>query len=173
MRRRSERSVHSGERAGSVTTSWRSGRLRPARRVAPEPAASRLGCRTRPAAPSTAAAGDAEAAAQVVGERVDGGLDEAGVDAAPAAGRPGAIGSVASRLEVDELLRHADAALAVGDGVVQLLDHRGPAALEALDDDELPQRAGAVEGVVGRSAAARSSSWRMVPGAGSATQRRW
>ena len=53
------------------------------------------------------------------------------------------LGGVAG--DVDELLRHADAALAVGDGVVELLDHRGPAVLEALDDEELPERPGAVE----------------------------
>ena len=40
---------------------------------------------------------DAEAAAQLVGERVDGGLDEAGVDRRRGTGRSGAIGSVASR----------------------------------------------------------------------------
>ena len=103
-----------------------------------------VGSRRRPRLPSAVRRDDAEPAAQLVGERVDGGLDEAGVDRL---GR-GAIGC--DRLggvarDVDELLRHADAPLAVGDGVVELLDHRGAAVLEALDDEELPERARAVE----------------------------
>ena len=52
-------------------------------------------------------------------------------------------------LEVEELQGHLHPALAVGDRVVHLLHQRRPAATEALDDDELPQRPGAVEGVVG------------------------
>ena len=79
-----------------------------------------------------------------MGERVDGGLDEARVDRVGRRTiRRDRLGGVAR--DVDELLRHADAALAVGDGVVELLDHRGAAVLEALDDEELPQRPGAVE----------------------------
>jgi hypothetical protein len=50
-------------------------------------------------------------------------------------------------LEVEELHREPDAALAVGDGVVQPLEHGGPAAPEALDRDELPERSFAVEGL--------------------------
>ncbi len=52
-------------------------------------------------------------------------------------------GSVA--FDVDELLRHPDAALTIGDRVVHLLHQRGPVALEALDHDELPEGTGAVE----------------------------
>ena len=48
-------------------------------------------------------------------------------------------------LEVQELHRQDDPALAVGDGVVQPLQHRCATVLEALDGDELPQRALAVQ----------------------------
>ena len=53
------------------------------------------------------------------------------------------LGRVA--LDVDELDRHADAALAVGDRVVHLLHHGGPAVGQAVDHGELPERAAAVE----------------------------
>jgi hypothetical protein len=51
--------------------------------------------------------------------------------------------------EVEELHRQRHSALAVGDGVMQLLDQCAAATLETLDDDELPQRSRAIEGVVG------------------------
>ncbi len=54
--------------------------------------------------------------------------------------------------DIDELLGHPDATLAVGDGVVQLLDHGGSSALHSLDDRELPERTRAVEGPVGQVA---------------------
>ena len=48
--------------------------------------------------------------------------------------------------EVDELEREPQAALAVGQRVVEALQHRGLAAGEPLDDEELPEGPGAVEG---------------------------
>ena len=55
------------------------------------------------------------------------------------------LGRVA--LEIEELQRQLHAGLAVGDRVVQLLDQCRLAAAQALDDRELPQRAGAIERV--------------------------
>ena len=48
-------------------------------------------------------------------------------------------------LEVEELHRQLDAALAVGDRVVQALEHRCTALGQSFDGDELPQRSFAVE----------------------------
>ena len=48
---------------------------------------------------------------------------------------------------------------AVADGVVRLPEQRAAAALEAVDDDEQPQRPGPVEGVLVERVA-RSRSWR-------------
>ena len=50
-------------------------------------------------------------------------------------------------LEVEVLQRHLHAALAVGDRVVHLRHERRLAAAQPVDDDELPQRAGALERV--------------------------
>jgi hypothetical protein len=93
------------------------------------------------------ATGDAQGAAELVGEGVDGGLHQVPGDRLrhrPVGGD--GLGGVAR--QVDELLRHPDAALAVGDGVVELLHHGAAPALQALDDHELPEGAGAVEGRV-------------------------
>ena len=49
--------------------------------------------------------------------------------------------------EVKELHRECDAALAVGDGVVELQYHRAATTLESVDHDELPQRPRTVEGI--------------------------
>ena len=59
----------------------------------------------------------------------------------------GQLGSVA--FEVEELERQLHAAFAVGDRVVQLLDQRSAAALQALDDHELPEGTGAIERIGG------------------------
>ena len=143
MRRRSDRWVHTGERAGSDTSTCRMADCPSSASCSREPCDL-----DRVAQEAEAAVGGAsdhaEPAAQLVREGVDRGLDEAGVDRRGY----GAIGS--DRLggvarDVDELLRHADAPLAVGDGVVELLDHGGAAVFETLDDEELPERARAVE----------------------------
>ena len=60
------------------------------------------------------------------------------------------LGRVA--VEVEELQRQLHAALAVGDGVVQLLDQRRLAAAQTVDHRELPQRTGALERVAGDQA---------------------
>ena len=60
------------------------------------------------------------------------------------------LGSVA--FEVEELQRQLHAAFAVGDRVVQLLDQSRLAAAQAVDDDELPQRSGAIERIAGDEA---------------------
>ena len=49
-------------------------------------------------------------------------------------------------LEIDELLGHAHTTDAIREGVVHPLDHRAPAVVEAVDEQELPER---VRGVVG------------------------
>ena len=56
-------------------------------------------------------------------------------------------------LEVDHRERELQAADAVGDRVMDLLQHRGAPAGEALDDRELPQRARPVERLLGERAA--------------------
>ena len=48
-------------------------------------------------------------------------------------------------LEIEEVRGHLHAADAVGQGMVQLHDERGPVAFHALDERELPQRAFTVE----------------------------
>ena len=58
-------------------------------------------------------------------------------------------GPAASRAEVEVLLRHAHAADAIGERVVEALEERRPRPREALDGQELPQGPGAVERVVG------------------------
>ena len=67
--------------------------------------------------------------------------------------------------------RHAYATFAVGHGVVDLLEQRGPVA-DTVDDRELPQRPRAVERRC-REGDRRSNSVRSVPGAGSAMWRTW
>ena len=54
--------------------------------------------------------------------------------------------------EVEELQRQLHCPFAVGDRVVHLLDQGRLAAAKAVDDHELPQRAGAVERVAGDQA---------------------
>ena len=95
--RRSERSRHSGERAGSDTTTCRRAD-RPSSTTSSASATTRRGSSSEPQrSPSTAASGHPEAASELVRERVDGRLHEVGRDRARAPGGPGAIGSVASR----------------------------------------------------------------------------
>jgi hypothetical protein len=91
---------------------------------------------------------DAERAAPRVGEGFAGGVEDVGVRRRRLGGDDDLVDVVGVAGDVDELLGHADAALTVGDGVVHLLDHRGATALEAVDDEELPQRSRAVEGVL-------------------------
>ena len=50
-------------------------------------------------------------------------------------------------LKIEKLERQFHAALAVGDGVVELLDQRRSVALDPFDNGELPQRASPVERV--------------------------
>jgi len=61
-----------------------------------------------------------------------------------------ALGSIGG--EVEELKTELHAALAIGDGVMQLLNEGAFAAAQSLDHGELPQRASAVEGVGGDDA---------------------
>ena len=55
-------------------------------------------------------------------------------------------------VEVEELQAQLHTAFAIDDGVVHLLDEGALAAAQAIDDDELPQRPGAVERVAGDEA---------------------
>ena len=169
------RSVHSGERAWSVTAAWRASD-RAVATASPASAGSRSGWRDEADGLADGAPGDAESPGARGGRAVVDGGRRAGRRAAGGARPRGpatrlGLGRVA--LEVDELDRHPHAALAVGDGVVDLLHHGGPAALEALDDGEAPQRAGCGRTARRRGVAARSRSWRSVPGPGRATRRTW
>ena len=56
-------------------------------------------------------------------------------------------------LEVDERERELEAADAVGDRVMDLLEQRGAPVVEPLDERELPQRTGPVERLLGERAA--------------------
>ena len=163
--------VHSGERCGSVTVSWRATE----RPVSTAPRAElgelgRGGARCRP--PSRPRGRRCRVPRRQPWARVS--VVEPHSDPPPAGSEAivtsSSIGTLAGH--VDELLGQADAALAVGDGVVHLLDQRGPAVGEAVDDHELPQRAGAVEGVLheqawpGRAAGAAIPAWAGRGGAG-------
>ena len=108
-----------------------------------------------------------EAAAGGVGDEVAGAGDERRtvlcfgllIVEAAAVGIPGILGilcivggtrrgvvATAVGVEVDDLQRELEPADAVGDRVVQPLQQRGAVTVEALDDDELPQRLAAIEG---------------------------
>ena len=54
-----------------------------------------------------------------------------------------------ARLQVEQLQHEPDASHAVGDGVVDLQDHRAAAAVEAVHQGALPQRPGPVEALHG------------------------
>ena len=86
-------------------------------------------------------------------------------------------GSSASRGEVDDVASRSMPTDAVGHRVVHLhRDRRARSpsgAVEAFDEGELPQRAGAVEARLSRSAAARRAAPRSVPGPASRTRRTW
>ena len=170
MRRRIERSVHSGERAASVSDSWIRRRARvstaaaagvrgstPGRRAARGPdGRGRSGCGSCPrasrAAVSTAEVGGGGARRRRLVRRSAGGS-----------------GGVA--VEVEVLQRHAHAALAVGDRVVHLRHQRRLAAAQPLDDGELPQRPGAIERVERRSGWPGRAAGASVPGLGRAMRR--
>ena len=141
--------------------------------AAPSPVAS--GLATAPRTWPTEPLDDAELAPALVGEPVAQQLDRR-EDARARA--PAACGSTVGRrlaLEVEQHHRHLHAAHAVGDGVVDLLDQRGPAVGQPLDDGELPQRAGPVEALHGdrrgeveqrRAASRRPPPWSSARGTG-------
>ena len=135
------RLVHNGERAPSTTSSWR----------AAERAISVTSCaqaqeprgvghaRRRPA---DGALGDPSVRRTVWPSVSSDGVEE--VAGRGGRGLDGATGSrvVGVAAQVDEPLGHADAALAVGDGVVHLLDEGALAVREAVDDAGTPRAVG-------------------------------
>jgi hypothetical protein len=91
---------------------------------------------------------------------------------------------VPSRLDVDQARHHLHQPDAVGERVMELHHHRGRAALEALDDAQLPERSRAIEALHGErlerveelahgaGAAARSKrTWKPSSKSGSTSQR--
>src|SRR5581483_2279123 len=93
-----------------------------------------------------AALDDAELATDVVADRV--GEHVEGAALGRLLGLLHLSGVLGVGGQVEELHRQAHTAYAVGDRVVHLGEEGGPVSLQALDDRELPQGAGPVEGVL-------------------------
>ncbi len=139
------------ERAASVTSAWRWIDVSIRAASAARPGTS-LGCTTTcPAVPMVRrTASTLRVAASTTASRVaDRGV--VGV-AVSSVGSSGAL-ERGIALEVDESQREFQAADAVGDRVVDLLEQRGAAVGEPVDERELPERSGAVERLLGEHAA--------------------